>query len=290
MKDFKAVWGRRLDEIVLSLLFTSLLVGTLYEAITGGSVIFWWQSILWLVMSCGALGYLLFSICEIRLNGDQIVLRSLVRTKTLDQNQIASIDLTVAGKSSTIAIKDTNRKGYTVLLKSFPEPSVVTSEVQIWWSLHHHDDKTLRPGQVLRFRMTGLSLMLIGLTTFMAIPLWVLPFTSRPDMLPSLWISVPFIIGLFALGITSLMSYVAISDEGILMKRLGAPRRIPWESIQSVRLATATQRGSTNERVIVQADGKPIWINEAFDHLPQIRDLILAHVPPNIVTDDRWRI
>lgn len=289
MQSFRAVWWRRLDEGFFALLFAVLLVLTIIATVQSHHWLMALFCLLWTIMLSGCGFVILTSICEIRIEGKHLWLRSLMSSTTLDGSQIDSIQGTVASKSSTIEIVGRNKKRNTIYLKSFDNASDLMSAIDVWWSTERLQHSVGEASAPRRFRAKGFSILFGVLTGFLAIFFVGAPLTDA-KLMPMLWLTVPLMALFFAILFFSIRSYVEVADEGIVVQRFSSPRRIPWEVIKHVRLSTYSAKSSQQESLTIEWDNRKEIINGLFDDFPLIRDMILTHVPPSVVEDDRRRL
>lgn len=225
-----------------------------------------------------------FAVFEIRIDSDSIGLRSLMYRKTLSRSEIKSVEITVAAKSSQISIFDQMGKERVVLLKSFENPTTIANDVKNWWDSQRVQTSDLE--LTATFRARGFAWMATTVGAFLTIPFIGLPvFDERTR--PMLVFSAPFSILLLVFFALTFRYSLTISPEGTLVRMIGAQKRVPWSSITKVRLGNRSSKGSTSETITIDWSGKTIFLNQVWDHFPRIRDLILIHVPSEIVTDDR---
>ncbi len=289
MQSFRAVWWRRLDEGFFTVLFALLLVLTVVAVVQSHRWIMILFCFLWLVMLGGCFFVVLTSICEIRIEGNHLWLRSFLTSITLQGSEIESIQGTVASKSSTIEIVDRQRKRKIIYLKSYDNPSSLMSALDVWWSTVRIQNPVAHSTKPRRFRAKGFSILFGVLVGFLSIFFIGAPLTD-PKVMPMLWLTVPLMVLLLAILALSIRSFVSIEEEGMIVQRYLSPRRIPWEAVKRVRLSTVSVKGSQQETLTIEWGDRKEIINGLFDDFPLIRDTILTHIPASIVVDDRRRI
>ena len=283
---YKAVWWRRLDELGLVVLFAGLLAATISTATSGNTNIYWLTP-LWLVMLSISLYLFFFAIFEIRIDQDSLGLRSLIYRKTLNSSEINSIDIIVAAKSSQISIFDQAGKERVIALRSFDDPTALANEVKQWWDSHRVPTSDL--DLIATFRARGFAWMATTVGAFLTIPFIGLPLLDERNR-PMLGFSAPFSILLLVFFASTFRFSLTISPEGMLVRQLRGLKRVPWDSITKVRLSNRSSKGSTNEIIAIEWGEKTLYLNQVWDHFPRIRDLILTHVSPNLVADERRKL
>lgn len=288
MQEFRAVWSRRLDEIGMTVISFGLLVATIVAAVQSQKWIMMMFCLLWGAMLAGC-GYMLFfTVSEVVLEGNSLTLRNGFGVRTLSPSDIESIQGTVARKSSSIQVRTKNGKSLMIYLKSYPDPSTVLSAMETWWStakLANGESEV----KTRVFRTKSFSMISIVLTVFIS-AIFIGTGLTQPKSLPLFWIAAPVIGLLFTMSVLAAGSYARVEPEGLVVKRMGKEKRVAWSEITSVKLSTVTTKGSTQEGLwVIWPTGKT-YLNQIFDDLPILRDMVLAHVPASIVEDKRGRI
>ncbi len=285
-QTYTAAWSRRLDEVGLTALFGVFFCLSCFMPVKSQTfVVNVFMLGLWGTMATLGLAVLLLTVSEVTLTPTSVTLRSLTRRVTIPLDHLAALECTQAGTSSRALFKCANGRNYTLLFKSYPDPATMRTALETWFAPNEANliQAAMRSRRVFKKGSVSLALICLSLV------LLGISIVTEPLSGAGLTLIGCSLLGVFA-GILSRRDYAQVMPEGIVQQFFWVTKRVGWEQADSVTLwiQSSPRGGSRNERMTIASGTTNMYLGEAYDDWEILRDVVLANVPAQKVTDKRY--
>lgn len=278
---FRASKWRRLSEFWLVLLFAVLTGVAIWQWIGGkGTAYQNLMALIWPAMLGLSATIVTRLVHTVEFNQGGICLKRLLGSVSLQDDQVAAVNLSPATGSATII--DSHAKEYPIFLNTFVQGRALAERLESRYGhlVAKRAQQALDSGHIYREKTA--SRVLLGLSVFCTV-LFGAAYLGDPTTLPLVIFGLSIELVLVWVGVASLKNFTQVSRQGITSRHFGAPKTIEWHDVRSVVLAT---RAKVNQEIMtIKGSKDEVTISIGED--TSLREAILLSVPKEKVEDTR---
>jgi hypothetical protein len=288
---FRAVWWRRLDVIGLILLFSSLLIANLwFVSREGASAASLFMMPLWIVLVAGIVYILLVETIEVEFLDGSVVFKSLVRERTLQDDEIQLVEDKVAGEDSYLEVYAVSGESFGMSIRAFDRSVQLTRLLKARCSgtLAAMVESALQNGRT--FGSNKLIWLVHGVALLISVMGGLLVVVDGDRVVRFIGAGVVvFGAMIWLLASLARKTGVRVDHAGITFKQFVGTREIRWNELTRVKLSSPRVEHTRREWIELRSIDTTINLMDMRDDFALLREVILTSAPAHVVVDERRR-